>query len=371
MACLVELKPLKAKKKAHYFQCEFILYSSCGDQNEDCDKWGGYFLISLLHIWSLWKSSFPLSLLFALGERLIIGASLESEWIIQALLWVEYRGALSIFSMHLPPHLLPIISKTVAVTKEHSLVCPSSMEFTCLLAWDIVCVSAFPMYKKCSNIKRVVSHAASIYFWPRKSWDPFSGCLFTGPTATSHSNSSIISTLGPTEESPETMPGTDHDVTTEKNTAKSTSAAGAVVTDSRVSTMDKSTTTTLTPEAVSTLSTHSTAPVETEQAANHVQEKTPVSDVDGYDEGTYLVFLTSLLGDSWDRAGKDLYIHWGSQKQKCVDIILFQGNFDLESSKQVCRFAILVLGSPFAFHHLIIIFCLFMQTSLVCQQPAH
>ncbi|KAJ6659472.1 hypothetical protein lerEdw1_018706 [Lerista edwardsae] len=127
--------------------------------------------------------------------------------------------------------------------------------------------------------------------------EPFQSKETRGPTATSHSNSSIFTTLGPTEERPETMPGTDHEVITEENTAESTSAAGAVVTESRVSTLDRSTTSSLTPEAVSTLSTHSTAPVETEQAANHVQEKIPVSDVEGYGEDQPSMPTASSAGE--------------------------------------------------------------------------
>lgn len=93
----------------------------------------------------------------------------------------------------------------------------------------------------------------------------------------------------PTEGRHEIVPATDHEVITEENMVESTSAAGAVVTDSREPTLDRSITTTLMPEAKSTHSSHSTAPVETEQTAHRVQEKIPVSNVEGYGEGMYLV----------------------------------------------------------------------------------
>ncbi|XP_044298014.1 facilitator of iron transport 1-like [Varanus komodoensis] len=120
-------------------------------------------------------------------------------------------------------------------------------------------------------------------FWVISSTDvmateTFQSKEIRGTAAVPQPTSPTFSSLGPTERRSETMPVTDHEITTEESTAKSTAVPSATITDAGELTQNASNITTSTPGVVSsTLMSQTTVPVETEQPTNHIQ-KTSVAD---------------------------------------------------------------------------------------------
>lgn len=84
------------------------------------------------------------------------------------------------------------------------------------------------------------------------------------------------------------MPVTDHEAITEESHSEATLAPNTTVSDKRQFTVDASSTTEFMPVgSSSTLVAYGAPPVETEQPASHVEEKTPVLDGGDYNEGIH------------------------------------------------------------------------------------